>query len=1000
MMTLSGSALALFLLFLRYVALRRMPSTVYYYAWILVLLRFALPLPGLIPSLTAAAVPESPVYSETYTREPGEQMPGLVNQTDVPNTLPAAHSVSQTHVQTEEKTESSAQALRKAVVSIDWRSPKLWLSIWATGAVVYLGMTAYAYISFIKRLRRKMHKPDSFTKELYSAMPGRKPALSRSGMLRTSLMFGVLSPRIVLPEHLDDEEDIVNVLHHELMHYRRRDILYKWIAAAVLSLHWFNPIIWLVQKEINRSCELSCDEMLLRSMTRDEKQSYGNTLLTMAATVPLPSRVVATTFSTDKKNLKERLEQIMHYKKSKTRVLAAVLAVLLLAGCGAVAGPASDKVSGDAKQPDDTRPVVKVSSVDEMLKAIAPDTVIELAAGEYDLSTASDYGEDTHSSYYSWNAVWSEDKQASAELVIGKVDGLTIRGAGHGETTISAVPRYANVIKFIGCHDISISDLTAGHTKEPGLCAGGVLRFESCGDVSVTGCGLFGCGTIGVDAVDTFGIDISGCSIYECSYAAVNFYMCRDAKVENCSIYKHGTRAGTGSAMELFSTYYSDGIIICGNSIYENATQSLLKLNYTKNAVFISNEVHDNRFGGAVFSFDEYGPLIDGCSFENNGQIYQWVQSDGAYPSDITGKSLEAKDFETMKLREIDPAEAVKPAPATAAVEVRPGGSIEVATVDEFLSAIGPDRTIILNGKMFDLSTAANYGSTGGEYYAWQPGFDGPQLVIRDVDGLSIQASAKDPKATTLSAIPRYANVLSFQNCNDLQLTGFTAGHTKEPGSCAGGVLEFQSCNNVKVDNMRLFGCGILGIQASNCATLGVLRTEIYECSQGAARFYRTDGIVFDSCDIHDVQSPALVFNECGDKVWNGEAISGLNGEYDVDVNGSLTQPARGSMMPASEYQPGEESVMKIFFYENDLTGSGITTHLSQHDPVTLRAEASSGSGLFTWSVDREGIYELSPNEDGSECVLTQIGSWDQGPVTLTVERDGMQAVLNCYAMP
>ena len=245
MMTLSGSALALFLLFLRYVALRRMPSTVYYYAWILVLLRFALPLPGLIPSLTAAAVPESPVYSETYTREPGEQMPGLMNQTDVPNTLPVAHSVSQTHVQTEEKTESSALALRKAVVSIDWRSPKLWLSIWATGAVVYLGMTAYAYISFIKRLRRKMHKPDSFTKELYSAMPGRKPALSRSGMLRTSLMFGVLSPRIVLPEHLDDEEDIVNVLHHELMHYRRRDILYKWIAAAVLSLHWFNPIIWL-----------------------------------------------------------------------------------------------------------------------------------------------------------------------------------------------------------------------------------------------------------------------------------------------------------------------------------------------------------------------------------------------------------------------------------------------------------------------------------------------------------------------------------------------------------------------------------------------------------------------------------------------------------------------------------------------------------------------------------------------------------------------------------
>ena len=54
-LTLSGSALALLLLALRYVFLRRMPSTVYYYAWLLVLLRFALPLPGLVPTAKAAA---------------------------------------------------------------------------------------------------------------------------------------------------------------------------------------------------------------------------------------------------------------------------------------------------------------------------------------------------------------------------------------------------------------------------------------------------------------------------------------------------------------------------------------------------------------------------------------------------------------------------------------------------------------------------------------------------------------------------------------------------------------------------------------------------------------------------------------------------------------------------------------------------------------------------------------------------------------------------------
>ena len=62
-LTLAGSVLALLLLALRYLILRRMPSTVYYYAWLLVLLRFALPLPGLIPTASEAEAPASAAVS-------------------------------------------------------------------------------------------------------------------------------------------------------------------------------------------------------------------------------------------------------------------------------------------------------------------------------------------------------------------------------------------------------------------------------------------------------------------------------------------------------------------------------------------------------------------------------------------------------------------------------------------------------------------------------------------------------------------------------------------------------------------------------------------------------------------------------------------------------------------------------------------------------------------------------------------------------------------------
>ena len=73
-LTLSGSVLALLLLALRYFILRRMPSTVYYYAWLLVLLRFALPVPGFIPVSGEAKTPDSAAYSESYTADRNDQI--------------------------------------------------------------------------------------------------------------------------------------------------------------------------------------------------------------------------------------------------------------------------------------------------------------------------------------------------------------------------------------------------------------------------------------------------------------------------------------------------------------------------------------------------------------------------------------------------------------------------------------------------------------------------------------------------------------------------------------------------------------------------------------------------------------------------------------------------------------------------------------------------------------------------------------------------------------
>jgi len=937
LLTLGGSVPALLLLALRYFVLRRMPSTVYYYAWLLVLLRFALPLPGLIPTAAETAAPAPAAYSAAPAEEHGGQAPEFFLPNAAPDGAPVVPAEAQLPAQAAERAEAREPAASpKRAVAISWRSPGLWLSVWGIGTALSLGLTAAAYLRFTVRLRRELRRPDRFACALYASIPGRKPALYRSAAVRTPLTFGVFSPAIVLPEHACDEETLLNVFRHELMHYRRLDTLYKWVAAAILSAHWFNPLSWVVRRELNRACELSCDEMLLRSMSGEERRSYGNALLSMAAMSALPAGVVATTFATEKRNLKERLVQIMNYKKSGARLLASLLALALLTGCSVAAGP---KAQSGESAPALEDGAVRVTNVDEFLAAIAPNATIVLEAGEYDLSAASDYGGESSNPCYTWRTVGGDGDEPNAELAIQNVDGLTIRGAGMDQTTIAAVPRYANVLRFVGCRNLSVSGLTAGHTAEPGFCSGGVLRLENCTDVNIDACGLYGCGTIGVDAADTNGLSVTGCSIYECSFHAVSAHQCRSVRVEDCEIYRHGTREGQGSGISLFTAAYSDHVVIHNNRVHDNAAQFLLQLNYTKDAVFLSNEVHDNRFDSGVFQFEQYGATVDGCEFRDNG-TRSWVQSAGVYANDVTGKLLDAADFESMTLREIDPDTAVTPAPVSAAADVRPGGSILVRTVDEFLAAIGPDRSILLEGELFDLSTASNYGSVGGEYYYWQDSHDGPALVIHDLSGLSIGTSHADRTATTLAAIPRYADVLSFRDCDRIQLTDFTAGHTKEPGSCSGGVLNFQNCSEVTLQNMGLYGCGILGIQAANCSSLSVLQTEIYECSQGAGNFFQTDGIRFVDCDVHDVPSPAFQFRECGDKTWNDAPLTGLDDMYDVDDSGAL--------------------VKAELFYEEGLEYRGAVEDLANPFAAepSYRREAGTPEANFAASVQQAIIDE------------------------------------------
>ena len=152
-------------------------------------------------------------------------------------------------------------------------------------------------------------------------------------LISSPLLMGFFRPCIVLPSADISEMDFQYIVLHELTHYKRRDMIYKWLVQITVCLHWFNPLVSLMSREVTRACEFSCDEAVLAKMGCSHAQDYGKTLLNaMAAIGRYKENLGAVTLSENKQLLKERLGAIMKFeKKSKAiRLLTGMLTLCII----------------------------------------------------------------------------------------------------------------------------------------------------------------------------------------------------------------------------------------------------------------------------------------------------------------------------------------------------------------------------------------------------------------------------------------------------------------------------------------------------------------------------------------------------------------------------------------------------------------------------------------------------------------------------------------------
>lgn len=210
----------------------------------------------------------------------------------------------------------------------------LWL-VWLFGAVLSACVKGNDYRNFAAYVKADQKEiTEGKVRQTVDELSGRlgiKRVLKvyESPMVSGPILIGLLRPCIILPEGSLAQEELSLILHHELIHYKKKDLWYKWLYQAVLCIHWFNPLLYLIERKLNMDCELACDEAVMEILTMEGRKAYGNVLLDAAEQkLKFKKSVLATTFLEDKGTLKERVNAILYYKKTKGILVAFSICLL------------------------------------------------------------------------------------------------------------------------------------------------------------------------------------------------------------------------------------------------------------------------------------------------------------------------------------------------------------------------------------------------------------------------------------------------------------------------------------------------------------------------------------------------------------------------------------------------------------------------------------------------------------------------------------------------
>lgn len=215
--------------------------------------------------------------------------------------------------------------------------------IWLAGTVLMLGFMVSANVRFASKLKNEPHMQDPrifyiFENAKREMSIRRKIALLQTNRVASPTLLGMFQPKLLIPESAIltlSSAEFRFVFLHELSHVKRSDIAINWIMSVLLSLHWFNPLLWYTYRMMREDQEIACDASALGRIKPEESKDYALTIIKLLEVFSSPVYVTgAAKISGNQKELKRRILMITSFTKNSYKwSLLGLAVILMISGC-------------------------------------------------------------------------------------------------------------------------------------------------------------------------------------------------------------------------------------------------------------------------------------------------------------------------------------------------------------------------------------------------------------------------------------------------------------------------------------------------------------------------------------------------------------------------------------------------------------------------------------------------------------------------------------------